>query len=1396
MQTYRGLKQLTFPRLVRFRRLGLEKFEDRWLLASFGGGFAIGSPNGDGFNTASETATDAVGNIFLAGTFAGTVDFSLGQGTALLTSAGVEDIFLAKYSPSGDLQWAKRWGGPDSDLVNELVIDAAGNVFVSGTFHDTIDFDPGNGESLRTSRGEEDGYLIKFDSAGELVFANTWGSSSSELNWAGKGGMDVDAAGNAYLWVNFSEALDLDPSSAEVWADDIDNQGIALAKYNSAGALIDLTVFRGDQGFAGAGQMVVAPHGDIWLSGSFSQTFDLDPGPGEFLRTSDFGERFFVRLDAEGNFQAAATSGAAVFDKLNDLSSDAFGNLYAVGDFRGTIDFDFGAGTVTRTSAGQTDGFLLQLTPAANFGFVATFGGTDYDDAKGVTLSNDGYLLVTGSFSGSADFDSGPGERWLTNPNARESVYAARLTLTGGLDNVWQLAGNSLAWGYAIATDANQNLLIAGVFAYDLDVDPGPISSMRSATSNGYDIFLVKLDAAGALQFGLHAGSPQGGNDYGEVTATDAAGNVYLAGVFSETLDFDPGPGETLLTATGGPNSRTDSFVAKYSSSGQLIWARSWGSTEGDTVSGLTVDVSGNVYVSGGFYGTTDFDPGPGTALRTPAPYFREQFLLRLNGGGEFIAVNTLGAGENSTLISDSQGNVYLSGTFYGEVDFDLGPGVATRWSFGNDVFVAKYSASGALAYTTVIGGAAYEEADGLTVDAQGNVYVAGNYQAGVTDLDPGPGEDIYTGRGVFVVKLDSAGNRVYASVIAPAADAALDAFIDLNDLAVDAAGNAYAVGLCHGNIEFAPRQVDKLRRTGDYDAFVTRISPIGEVLSAGAFEGSYWSQADAVAVDDAGYVYIAGTSSFNTDYDPGPGVYYVSNYLNSFLVTLNAAGEFQSVQSLTETSRNQQVAEIAVDAHNNLWITGSFSGKLDLDGGPSRFDVSVSGEGASDIFLLNLANNVDGAWVSTMDSSGRLLLTDVGAANNQLTVAVSGGNLLVTDQEAQFARAPLGATLSSDRHTISVPLTQISGLQINSQAGDDRVVVGNLDGLAEFRFDLGADGIDQLGSATHPFKPSKLTSFVNVGSAYLDSIHVDISALAATTPAIYTGWGRLYANAYQTFYLGSGSGEVITVDGPISRGTAADLLQGTAGNDVGMIVPARANNFGWNHHLRLGNLMTPPLPLYSVYFAGFGGNDLFVSQDQDIFITATGGTGNDFLASGGANDLMMGGEGNDVLIGGGGNDYLNAGPGANFVSGGGGNDRLYGGSGNDVLLGGDGDDLAAGHEGHDDLRGGDGIDLLLGGAGVDLLHGDAGNDLLVGGETTNSNSLHFYDSSDLQLFDMLNTWITTRPSGLATSVLSPNDAAIDTLFGETGTDDFYIGSGDLTPDYRAPGQGADRRYQ
>jgi hypothetical protein len=238
-------------------------------------------------------------------------------------------------------------------------------------------------------------------------------------------------------------------------------------------------------------------------------------------------------------------------------------------------------------------------------------GGAFFDIGVSIVVDASGFIYTTGYFYSTADFDPGAGTTNLSSAGDAD-IFVSKLDASGNYVWAKSMGGISGDVGYSIDMDALGNVYISGYFQGAADFDPG--NGTANLTSAGFeDIFVSKLDNSGNLIWAKRIGGTS--SDLGESIAVDAAGNAYITGYFKETADFDPGIGTADLTSAG----TEDIFVSKLDASGNFVWVKRMGSSSSDVGFSIAIDASSNVYTTGYFGETVDFDPGIGTANLTSA---------------------------------------------------------------------------------------------------------------------------------------------------------------------------------------------------------------------------------------------------------------------------------------------------------------------------------------------------------------------------------------------------------------------------------------------------------------------------------------------------------------------------------------------------------------------------------------------------------------------------------------------------------------------------------------------------------------------------------------------------------------------------------------------------------
>ncbi len=459
--------------------------------------------------------------------------------------------------------------------------------------------------------------------------------------------------------------------------------------------------------------------GNVYTTGFFSGTTDFDPGPGTFNLTSSAGLEIFIsKLDASGNFVWAKQLEGTTLNRGNSITVDINGYIYVTGYFAGTVDFDPSPGVFNLSSAGSADIFILKLDPSGNFEWAKQMGGTGDDRSNSIAVDDNGNVYTTGYFTGTADFDPGAGLFNLSTAG-NDDVFIAKLDASG--DFLWakQVAGTADDRGNSVAVDANGNVYTTGRFEGTVDFDPGA-GTFNLSSAGTHDVFISKLDPSGNFEWAKQMGGTA--DDRSFSIAVDNSGNVYTTGYFNETADFDPGSGTFNLTSSVG----SDIFVSKLDSSGDFVWAKQMEGTSNNTGFSIALDANSNVYITGSFQGTVDFDPGTGTFNLNAASI--DIFISKLDASGDFAWAQRMGgvdSDEGLSIAVDDSGNVYTTGYFKETVDFDPGAGVYNLSATGySDIFVHK------MGVCPVINGTDTQTACDSFTWIDGNTYTTSNTTA------------------------------------------------------------------------------------------------------------------------------------------------------------------------------------------------------------------------------------------------------------------------------------------------------------------------------------------------------------------------------------------------------------------------------------------------------------------------------------------------------------------------------------------------------------------------------------------------------------------------------------------------------------------------------------------
>jgi hypothetical protein len=391
----------------------------------------------------------------------------------------------------------------------------------------------------------------------------------------------VDSIGNSYLTGSFSDTIDVDPDIGTYNLISNGDLDVFILKLNTYGNLVWAFSIGGTLGDGGS-DIAIDVDGNVIVTGVYRDSLvDFDPDSTSFImETTDFGAGFILKLDENGHFILAKSIERANIDAISLANS---GSIYLAGRFQNTIDLDPGIG-IYNVSSTLPSFFVAKYTTNGDFVWGNSAGY--YGNTVGVDL-------IVNAF-----------EDVFTVSKQSSSCLIRKLDITG--NEIWSktLTATTHVTGSSITLDFEGNLLIAGNYKGTPDFDPG-IGQFGNASYNVEDAFIEKLDIDGNFIWNKTIG--YGGFDEYSAVITDNEGNVYLTGRYQSNIDFNPGP--AIYNAFPSISNSGDFFIQKLNNAGNFQWVKTMGGNSSDKSNDIAIDLLGNLYITGTFQSTSDFDP-------------------------------------------------------------------------------------------------------------------------------------------------------------------------------------------------------------------------------------------------------------------------------------------------------------------------------------------------------------------------------------------------------------------------------------------------------------------------------------------------------------------------------------------------------------------------------------------------------------------------------------------------------------------------------------------------------------------------------------------------------------------------------------------------------------------
>ncbi len=453
------------------------------------------------------------------------------------------------FSQTPTLDWVKSFGSNTYDGSYAVDIDNNEDVIITGFYSGTTDFNPAPTVTNNlTAVGNSEGFIAKYNKQGNYIWAVSLEGSTGSYTYGRS--VKVDQSGNIFISGSFTGVVDFNPGGGTNYLNS--NQGsFFILKLDLNGGFIWASQLDGTY-IDDSQQLALDENNNLYIIGLYNSSTDFElfsSSPVTFSGTGAFVAKY-------------SNSGILSWVKSivgipNAIDIDLNGNVFLAGQFTGTQDFNPGSGTYNMTGIGGYDTYTLKLDSNGDFIWANAFLNTTTAgniSTHGIKVTNDGNnLYLVGDFiTATIDFGVLNGNNVYLTSGSTEDVFVAKIsTSNGGLVWIKQISSPDVEFGYSIKTDQAGNLYVNGVFySTNLDFDPSITATYPLDASSGMT-YVLKLNANGEFVWAVNFGGDGTIWPTNSIAYDDIDGSIYTAGLFHNTVDFDPSASTCNLTSSG-----------------------------------------------------------------------------------------------------------------------------------------------------------------------------------------------------------------------------------------------------------------------------------------------------------------------------------------------------------------------------------------------------------------------------------------------------------------------------------------------------------------------------------------------------------------------------------------------------------------------------------------------------------------------------------------------------------------------------------------------------------------------------------------------------------------------------------------------------------------------------
>jgi len=797
---------------------------------------------GGGEDEEGGMGVDGSGNVYITGFTASTSGIAT-SGAYQTSLAGKQNAFIAEFNKKGLLHTATYYGGNNFDNGNAISIDSSGNIYIAGSTNSTTGIAT-SGAYQTSNSGGYDAFAAKFNNKDSLISATYYGGTNYDNAIAAF----ADNSNNLYL-TGYTSSTSGIATSGSYQTSSAGGDDAFIAKFTFSQCVFHPAI-NGNVSLCtnSIGAYSATKHG--------TDTYSWKAMGGTIISRSNI-DSINVKWVSAGNdtlwlFESSGICKDSVMEVVAVNQPNAYagadqeicnaGNSVIIGPssagapykynwtsvpigFTSTLTDPIVAPTTTThyilnvrdTTTGCTaaDTVVITVGTAMSTPYGTYFGGAGVESGYSIARDKFGNTYIIGfTTSGSGIATKGA---YQTKLGGAEDAFLAKYNCSGNLEWATYFGGNDDDGAESIATDDSGNVYLSGWTYSTAGIATNGAYQTTNGGSGNADAFLVKFNGSGSRLWATYYGGS--GNDFGTRVTIDKTGNIYFTGSTSSGSNI--ATSGAYITSLPG---LTNAFLAKFNSSGSISWATYYGGNDYDNGAGVVLDSSGNIYITGSTLSTA----GIATAGAYQTSYaggsnYGDAFLAKFNKGGSLLWATYYGGSKDdfSNDVTTDGSNVYITGATLSSSGIATVGAYQTSFAGGSpygDAFLAKFNSSGHIQWATYYGGSGDEVTEGINVDYNKDIYIAGQSGSSSGIATSGAYQTSLSGSNdAFIAKFNSAGSRQYGTYFG-------DSTI-IWGIVSDNFGNVFMGGIAGGNSRIVTSGAYQTAYGGNSDAFFAELN-------------------------------------------------------------------------------------------------------------------------------------------------------------------------------------------------------------------------------------------------------------------------------------------------------------------------------------------------------------------------------------------------------------------------------------------------------------------------------------------------------------------------------------------------------------------------------------------